>query len=105
MPLRRWFFLIGMLVGLGCLRVAQRNALMVTGYAVGDSRARIHAKQTEVSWADARVEGLASPVHLAEVAQERRLKLVAWSTLPNDTAPPTSLAAFNTQVAELLDAD
>lgn len=81
MALGRWLLLIGTVVGLGCLQVAQRNALMVTGYAVGEGRAQVHAKQTEVSWAGARVAGLSSPVHLAEVAQERRLKLVAWSTL------------------------
>lgn len=81
MALSRWLLLIGAVVGLGCLQVAQRNVLMMRGYAIGEGRAQVHAKDAEVSWANARVAGLASPVHLAQVAQERRLKLVAWSTL------------------------
>jgi hypothetical protein len=77
MRLAQWMGLIGVVTGLGCLQVAQRNALFLKGYAVGEYRQRVHAKETNVSWLNARVVEMASPVRLADVAQERRLKLVA----------------------------
>lgn len=81
MKLAHWLILIGLLVGIGCLQVAQRNALFFKGYAVGERMSRLHTQETEVAWLSAEVEGLTSPTHLAQVAQERRLKLVAWSPL------------------------
>lgn len=84
MRLRPWFLLIGVIVGLGCLQVAQRNAVLMKGYAVGERTRHLHTQQTDVSWLNVQVTGLASPVHLAQVAQERQLKLVAWSTLSSD---------------------
>ena len=71
--------LIGVIVGLGCLQVAQRNAIFLKGYAVGDRIDRVHTQETEVSWLGARVVGLGSPTRLSQLAQERHLKLVAWS--------------------------
>lgn len=89
MSLSRWMLLIAALVGFGCLKVSQQNAVFLAGYAVGERMARAHTQQTEVSWIGARVTGLASPAHLAEVAKDRRLKLVAWSTLaPTGQADP-----------------
>ena len=93
MRLSRWFALIGLLVGVGCLQVAQRNAIFLSGYAVGERMASVHTQQNDVSWLNAQVVGLASPTHLAEVAQDRGLKLVAWSMLPRgssftDERPP-----------------
>ena len=81
MRLSRWLALIALVVGFGGLQVAQRNALFLQGYALGDRMSRMHAQETEVAWLRARVTGLASPMHLAQVAQDRQLKLVAWSTL------------------------
>jgi hypothetical protein len=99
MSLSRWLTLIAVLVGLGVLQVAQRNALFLKGYALGDRSDRVHAQETEVSWLNTRVLGLASPTRLSHVAQERNLKLVAWSTLspagsmagtiPSDGSPGT----------------
>ena len=86
MPLSRWMSLIAVLVGIGCLEVAQRNAIVLSGYAVGSQAERLHAQQTEVAWLSSKVTGLSSPSHLAQVARERQLKLVAWSTL--STPPP-----------------
>ena len=81
MRLSRWMMLIGALVGLGCLQVAQRTAIVLKSYAVGERLAHLHAQENEVAWLDAHVTGLGSPARLAEVAEERRLKLVAWSRL------------------------
>ncbi len=81
MRLAHWVTLIGLLVGLGCLQVAQRNALFLQGYAIGERMGRVHTTENDVAWLNMRVVGLASPTHLSQVAQERRLNLVAWSTL------------------------
>ena len=81
MRLTRWVLLIGMVVGLGCLQVAQRNAVFMKGYAVGERTHRLHTQQTDVSWLQVQVAGLSSPVHLSQVAKERQLKLVARATL------------------------
>ncbi len=78
--------LIAVLVGLGCLKVSQRNAIFLQAYAIGDRLSRIHTQETDVSWLNTRVVGLSSPTHLADVAQERRLNLVAWSTF---AGPPS----------------
>ena len=81
MPLSRWMLLIAVLVGLGCLEVAQRNAVVLKGYAVGAQTERVHTQRTEVAWLNMKVTGLSSPTRLAQIAQDRRLKLVAWSML------------------------
>ncbi len=81
MNLSRWMLAIGVLVGLGCLQVAQRNAVYLKGYAVGKRMQRVHEIERDVAWLKADVIGLESPSRLARVAEERRLKLVAWSTL------------------------
>ena len=89
MRLTHWFLLIGAVVGLGCLQVAQRNAVFMKGYAVGERIHRLHTQQTDVSWLHVQVEELSSPTHLSQVAKERQLKLVAWSML----SPTPSVAA------------
>ena len=89
MKLAHWFLLIGLLMVVGLLQVTQRNAVLLEGYAVGDRVRQLHAQETQLSWLRAQVVGLRSPTHLAEVAQERKLKLVAWSTF----SPAPTLAA------------
>ena len=86
MTLSRWMLLIAGMIGLGCLQVAQHNALFLQGYAVGARMKRVHAQETSVSWLQTQVAGLRSPMHLARVEQERRLQLVAWSALSTDDA-------------------
>jgi hypothetical protein len=88
MRLTTWCALIAVPVGMGFLRVSQRNALLLHGYAVGERMERVHAQETVVSWLHADVVGLTSPTRLAEVAKERRLNFVAWSMLP--AAPSAS---------------
>jgi len=87
MPLSRWMALIGLVVGLGCLRVTQHHAVVFKGYAVGDRASRVHAQHNEVAWLNARIAGLASPAHLGEVAQQRHLKFIARSTLQARPVP------------------
>ena len=93
MSLARWFLLIGLLVAAGSAAVTQRTALFLGGYAVGERLERAHACETDVSWVTARVDRLTSPTHLASVANERQLHLVAWSTLPNGTRGSASAIA------------
>lgn len=85
MRLSRWFLLIAAVVGLGCLFVAQRTATVLKGYAVGERMHRVHARENETAWLKAHVVELASPTHLAEVAEEQDLKLVGWLRLPPAT--------------------
>lgn len=95
MRLSRWMLVIGIVVGFGCLKVAQRNAILVKSYALGERMDHLHAKRNEVAWLHAQVTGLSSPTHLAKIAEERRLELVAWSWLPPQVSrsSPRNLAA------------
>lgn len=88
MPVSRWMALIGLLVALGCLQVAQRNALFMNSYTVGERMQRVHAQENEVAWLSTQVTGLASPMRLADIAKERRLTLVAWSRLSSPPPQP-----------------
>ncbi len=90
-PVRYWIVLIATLVGLGCLQVAQHNAMYLQGYALAEREHAVHTQRAQVSWLNAQVTELASPKHLAQVAQERRLNLVAWSTLPHSESREASL--------------
>ena len=82
MRLSRWLLVIGIMIGVGCLRVAQRNAVLVKSYAVGERMHRLHEHGNDVAWLQTQVTELSSPTHLARTAEERRLQLVAWSRLP-----------------------
>lgn len=82
MRFAQWFGLIGVVIGLGCFQVTQRNALFMAGYALGERAHAIHTQETQLTWLQAQVVGLESPKHLARMAQDRKLKLVAWSPLP-----------------------
>lgn len=82
MRLAHWFILIGILVGVGCLKVAQRTAILRGGYAVAQGEARVHAAEGDLRWTQATVVGLSGPARLSQVAQERHHELVAWTTWP-----------------------
>lgn len=86
MPLARGLVMVAVLVALGCLQVAQRNALLVKGYRVGSLTAQVHAQETQLALRRAEVAGMASPQALARAAAQRHLKLVAWETV--DHQPP-----------------
>jgi hypothetical protein len=103
MTFSRWMILIAALVGVGCLEVAQRSALVRSGYAVAERQRAVEAHDAAVTWLNAQVIGLSSPAHLAQVAQQRRLKLVAWSTLeaaPSRSHSPVRMAALSGREAE-----
>ena len=88
MRLSRWLLLVGVVVGLGCLQVMQRTALLLRGYAVGERLRRVHTEETTVAWLSAEVDGLASPGRLAQASKDQRLTLAAWLPLS-----PTSSSA------------
>ena len=87
MRLSYWLGLVAVVTGIGCLQVSQHTAIVLSGYAVGQRISRVHAQETDVSWLNASVVGLASPAHLARVAQDNHLQLVAWSTVPHRPSP------------------
>jgi len=93
MNLRRWMTLVGAVVVLGLLQVAQRNAIVLQGYGLGERVAHTHKQQTDVGWLQTRVAGLSSPGALAGAQESRRLKLVARSTLHPSAAGPMHLAS------------
>ena len=93
MRMRRWCGLIAGMVILGCLQVAQRNALYFQGYAVGEQLQQLHTQETSLAWMQTHVVGLVSPTRLARVAQERRLNLVAWSALDRGPGGLVHMAA------------
>ena len=103
MRLTHWMMLIGLIVGLGCLQVTQRNAIVLKGYAVGERLSRIHRQEADVSWLNMQVVGLVSPTHLSQVAKAPRLNFVARMTLPSQSPngasprPLARLAAVNPQ--------
>ena len=95
MKLSHWFWLIGLTAGLGCLQVAQRNALFLKAYDVGHRIEQAHEEETRLGWLSVRVTGLHSPGRLSEQAAVRRLNLVAWSPLASESAqamPTVSVA-------------
>ncbi|MBI2093201.1 MAG: hypothetical protein HYT88_00545 [Candidatus Omnitrophica bacterium] len=83
MRLSRWLMVLGVFVTLGCLRVAQQNAVYLKGYEVGKRLENLHQKQVQLSRLEAEVIGLSSPGYLLDVARKRRLDLVAWSRWPS----------------------
>jgi len=76
--------LLGCVVGLGCLQVAQRTAIVMKGYALGERVHRVHTQQIDLSLERMEVVRLSSPVHLSQTAREKRMNLVAWSALPEE---------------------
>ena len=93
MKFSRWLLLIAVMVGVGLVQVAWHNAVYFTGYAIGDRLHRVQIMEREVAWLDTQVTRLGSPVHLADVAQQRQLTLVAWSTMPSSPAAPSTREA------------
>jgi hypothetical protein len=100
MRLSHWLGLVALVTGIGCLQVSQRTAIMLGGYGVGQRMSRVHAQETDVSWLQANVVGLASPTHLARVAQEKRLNLVARSTVSRNPLPQAAAQARTAPAAQ-----
>jgi len=73
--------LLGTVVGLGCLQVAQRTTIVMKGYALGERAHRVHTQQTQMLLKTVEVAALSSPLHLSNVVRERRMNLVAWAAL------------------------
>ena len=88
----RWLLVIAGVTGFGCLQVAQRTAIVLKGYALGERMDRVHTQRTTMSLERVEVEGLSSPAHLAQVARDQRMNFVAWS--------PVRIAALGPKVGE-----
>jgi hypothetical protein len=71
--------LIVALMGIGMMKVAQHNAVVMKGYSLGEQTRNIHTARTDLAWLEAEVTGMGSPTYLLEHADEENLKLVAWS--------------------------
>ncbi|MDP3703729.1 MAG: hypothetical protein Q8R78_05020 [Candidatus Omnitrophota bacterium] len=103
----RWLCLLGVFVVAGSLQVAQRTLIVLKGYGVGERLQQVHDREVALALLDTRVTGLHSPTHLARIANERQLKLVAWSRMdhalaaesgaPAPDARPAQLAAWDLQ--------
>ena len=91
MSMSRWLMLIGVVVALGLLRVAQRTGLLLQGYATGTLLHDVHREETEVAWLTTQVQGLSSPMHLASAAADQHRALVAWALLPSASQPPSQM--------------
>ncbi len=68
MSVYRWLVLIGIVVIVGCLQVAQRTAVFLKGYGLGERSNQIHAQETEVLWLKAQTISLVSPRRLLDEA-------------------------------------
>lgn len=79
MRLTRWLAAVGLVFGLGVLQAAQRNALVLHGYAVGARMARAQAQENDIRRLSAEVAGLSSPAELARYADRKHLKFIAWT--------------------------
>lgn len=98
MAVKKWAIAIGLMVGLGLLQVAQRNALLLEGYALGERVEQMHKDQVVLHWLQADVTRLGSPSALADAAQTRKWKFVAREVAPKAPALIT-VAAFETSEA------
>ena len=84
----RWLVVIAAVGLLGCLQVAMRNGVILKSYALGERVEHARSQDTVVSHLGVQISELISPVHLSQIAKERRLKLVAWSKLkPRGISP------------------
>jgi hypothetical protein len=103
MRLSRWFLGLACVVGLGCLQVAQRTAIVRKGYALGERMNRVHAQRTDVSLETMQVAGLLSPAHLSQVAREQRMNLAAWWALraePSTATPLVHVASVQSETGD-----
>ena len=90
MRLSRWLGLVGILVVIGCLQVAQRTAITLQGYRVGAQLSELQTQGADIAWRNAQVASLLAPAHLAEVVHEGGMKFVAWSTVEEPSVQPPS---------------
>jgi len=96
MNLRRGLLLIGVMLGVGMVRVAQQTSLTLAAYRLAEAQERCQDLENETTWMRSRVVALESPIHLAREMTERKLELVAWE----EWRPVSAM----TQVAGALDA-
>ena len=91
MSLSRWCLLLAVMMVVGFVQVAQRNALFLQAYQVGVRTQRLHEQRVELAWLKTRVVGLSAPHRLSQTVKDNKMKLVAYSTLQ---ASPLRLSAL-----------
>jgi hypothetical protein len=64
--LRRGLVLVGLLTGVGMLKVAQQTALSLTAYRVGRAYTAWHDLDNDTMWLRTQVQSLGSPIALAK---------------------------------------
>ncbi len=89
MSFSRWLALIGLLVGIGMLKVAQETSLALDAYRTGRDYTKLHDLETDTRWLETKVIALQSPIALVSTMKERHVQLVAWSRL----STPLAIAA------------
>lgn len=97
MAIKKWTIAIGLMALLGCLQVAQRNALLLHGYALGERVEQMHEDQVVLHWLQADVTRLGSPSALADAAQAHKWKFVAREIVPK---APTLITVAALEPAE-----
>ena len=94
MRLGHWFVLIGLIAAVGMAQVAQRTAIYLKGYEIGEQITKMHELNNDTRWLETQVMGLKAPGHLVHVMKSRRLELVAWSTAPIEQYETRAAANF-----------
>ena len=82
MSLKQWALLIACVAVVGIARVAQQTTLRLKAYDVGARLTQVHELENRTQWMEAQVDGAHAPLHLARIARQRKLELVAWSAMP-----------------------
>lgn len=100
MRLTHWVFLIIFVVTVGCLQVAAHNSVIFKSYAVGEKLIISHKKNTDVRWLDVRVMKLTSPVNLAIVARNQKMKPIIRLASPSPKRPVRFAARVHASIGE-----
>ena len=94
---------LGLTVGIGMLVTAQRIAVEMEGYVVGQRMRQVHEQEVALNWLDQQVTGSSSPVSLARQEESRRLNLVAWSSLQDLPSKPVPAASSQPEQIAAMD--
>ena len=86
MTFGRWLSLVGLVVAIGMMKVAQETSLALDAYRTGRAYAKLHDAETDARWLETKVVALQSPIALASTMKERHVQLVAWSRLTTPLA-------------------
>ena len=92
--------LLGCAVGIGMLMTAQRMAVFMEGYLVGQRMRQAHEQEVALGWIDNTVTGSSSPTALARQERDRQWNFVAWSSLDDVPLQPLPVSASSEHETE-----